>query len=76
MGSQINHRIITWARERNGFSVDDLAHAMKRKPSEVERWEEGTDTPTYATLEDNACDEFHVECIGLEEFLNREGVKY
>ena len=29
MGLYINREIITWARERNGFSVEDLAQAMK-----------------------------------------------
>jgi Zn-dependent peptidase ImmA (M78 family) len=54
VGLQINHEIITWARNRNGFSVEDLAHAMKRDVGQVQEWEDGTDSPSYACLEELA----------------------
>ncbi len=54
MGLHINPEIITWARERNGFSVEELAQAMRREADEIQSWEDGTDSPTYASLEDLA----------------------
>jgi Zn-dependent peptidase ImmA (M78 family)/transcriptional regulator with XRE-family HTH domain len=54
MSLHINPEILTWARERNGFTIEDLAHAMKREPSEIQSWEDGESSPTYACLEELA----------------------
>lgn len=51
MITSVNPRMITWARERSGFSVEDLASKVKRKPAEVMMWEKGRAFPTYGTLE-------------------------
>ena len=39
MEMYINPLILTWARERVGLSIDDLATRMKRSPEEIEKWE-------------------------------------
>lgn len=50
----LNPNIIIWARKKAGFSVDQLAHVMKRDPSEVAAWESGDKYPSYAQLEELA----------------------
>lgn len=51
MIASVNPRIITWARERSGLSIEDLASKVKRDPSEVTRWESGHAFPSYGMLE-------------------------
>ncbi len=51
MNLWINHKIIVWARERNGFSIEELAEKTKRKPDEIEMWEVGNESPSYNQLE-------------------------
>jgi len=51
MKSLINPKIITWARERAGLSMEDLAKKMRRDLGEIESWESGQDMPSYTTLE-------------------------
>lgn len=51
MKSYINPKIITWARERAGLTVAALAEKMRRDPGEIELWESGGGTPSYAILE-------------------------
>jgi transcriptional regulator with XRE-family HTH domain len=50
----INPDILTWARERNGFSIDELAEKAHVSPYEIEMWEEGIETPSYKQLEEMA----------------------
>lgn len=51
----INPKILTWAREkRNNLTIEMLAERMKREPSEIQKWENGTGKPTYGQLEDLA----------------------
>lgn len=47
----INATILTWARERNGFSVEELADKADVSPYEIEMWEAGIETPSYDCLE-------------------------
>jgi Zn-dependent peptidase ImmA (M78 family)/transcriptional regulator with XRE-family HTH domain len=47
----MNPKIITWARERAGLTVETLAKKMKRQPGEIELWESGRSAPSYAILE-------------------------
>ncbi len=54
MDTLINPAIITWARERNGLSVEMLADKMKRNPAEIALWEKGSESPTYSVLEELA----------------------
>lgn len=50
----INSTILTWARERNGFSVEELAEKTDLSPYEIEMWEAGIEAPSYDRLEDIA----------------------
>ena len=47
----INANILTWARERNGFSVEELADKADVSPYEIEMWEAGIEAPSYDCLE-------------------------
>jgi Zn-dependent peptidase ImmA (M78 family) len=47
----INPVLLKWARERAGYSVGDVAKALKKDEGLVKRWEQGTEAPTYAQLE-------------------------
>src|SRR3989344_7316158 len=47
----INPKVLTWARERFGYTIDEAAQAAGRPPSELKAWEAGTSVPTYAQLE-------------------------
>lgn len=47
----MNPRIISWARERAGLSIEDLAEKMGRDPEEIKSWENGQDIPSYPVLE-------------------------
>jgi len=60
MEMYINPQILTWARERVGLSIDDLAARMKRSPKEIEKWESGEKIPAYGCLEDLAYKYFQV----------------
>lgn len=54
MITAVNPAIIQWARERIGLSLEDLAKMMKRKPDELQQWENGERSPSYTALEDLA----------------------
>jgi len=54
MQTNINPQVLTWARKRAGLSVKELARKMKKDPKEIERWEQGQASPSYAQLEDLA----------------------
>jgi transcriptional regulator with XRE-family HTH domain len=47
----INATILTWARERNGFSIEELAEKIHVSPYEIEMWENEIEVPSYARLE-------------------------
>lgn len=50
----VNPGIITWARVRNGLTVDALATKMKRGVEEIASWEDGSKVPSYTCLEELA----------------------
>lgn len=50
----INPRIIKWARERCGLSVEELARKMGQDPTHILLWEDGAEFPSYTSLEDLA----------------------
>ncbi len=50
----IEPSVLRWARESQGYSIDDVAQHLKREPAEVKAWEDGDAAPTYAQLEDLA----------------------
>lgn len=47
----IQPAVLRWAREAQGYSVDDVATHLKRDAADIIAWEEGKDAPTYAQLE-------------------------
>ncbi len=50
----VNPKIITWARNRSGLTIEALAAKMKRNIEDVIKWEEGTKVPSYTCLEELA----------------------
>ncbi len=49
--SAVNGRVLTWARERAGLSLVQVAARVKRDPDTISAWEAGTQFPTYHQLE-------------------------
>lgn len=47
----IQPEMFRWARQTLGLSIDDVARKLKRPSEEIEAWELGKATPTYALLE-------------------------
>ena len=47
----INPAIIKWARERSGYSLQDIAKFFKKDIATISNWESGSSAPTYAQLE-------------------------
>jgi Zn-dependent peptidase ImmA (M78 family) len=47
----INPVVLTWARERSGRSIEEVARALDREPATIQAWELGEDAPTYSQLE-------------------------
>ncbi len=43
--------VLRWARESLGYSLDEVAARLKKKPSDIADWEAGRAAPTYAKLE-------------------------
>ena len=43
--------VLRWARESQGYSLDDVAIHLKRDIDEIVAWETGAASPTYAQLE-------------------------
>jgi Zn-dependent peptidase ImmA (M78 family) len=51
MKTTINPSILTWARERNSLSIDELANLLQVDPALIREWENGGSVPSYAILE-------------------------
>jgi Zn-dependent peptidase ImmA (M78 family)/transcriptional regulator with XRE-family HTH domain len=49
--SGLNPTILKWARERSGYSLEQAAELIDKKPETVLEWEGGTGAPTYVQLE-------------------------
>lgn len=47
----INPTIIKWARERSGYTLEDVAKSFKKDVTTISNWELGTQAPTYVQLE-------------------------
>lgn len=47
----INSKILKWARESAGYTIEQVAEKLKKPLTVVEDWEKGEYTPTYAQLE-------------------------
>ncbi len=55
----INPDMLRWARERAGYSVEQVAHRRKVSSETVQQWEEGESYPTWRQLEDLAHKDYH-----------------
>ncbi len=55
----INPAMLRWARERAGYSVEEVASRMKRAPNEITAWESGEAFLTWRQLERLARDLYH-----------------
>ena len=52
--ANITPKVLLWARDTAGYSVDEIAAKLNRKrvsSATIEAWEAGKDKPTYAQLE-------------------------
>lgn len=47
----MNYEILRWARERAGYSLEDIAASLGKTPEEIQGWESGATAPTYVQLE-------------------------
>lgn len=47
----IHPAVLKWAREAQGYSIEDVAAKLKRDAAEIASWEAGDSFPTYAQLE-------------------------
>lgn len=47
----INLEVLKWARTSIGYTIEDVAHRLKKDPSEIASWESGDGSPTYPQLE-------------------------
>ena len=47
----INPTIIKWARERSGYTLQEVAKSLNRDVSNISDWESGAAAPTYIQLE-------------------------
>src|ERR1035441_1679756 len=50
----LNPRVLRWARDRAGLSLDAVAARLKKSVEMVAAWESGADAPTYRQLEEMA----------------------
>src|SRR5450759_4465939 len=49
--SGVNPTILKWAREKAGYSLEDIARSFGKEVQEIHQWEIGEATPTYSQLE-------------------------
>src|SRR5712671_5678318 len=47
----IQTSVLKWARESQGYSIEEVASRLKRDPAEIAAWETGDESPTYVQLE-------------------------
>lgn len=47
----VNPQILKWAREKAGYSLEDVAKRFKKDVTVIENWESGKTVPTYNQLE-------------------------
>lgn len=47
----VNPQVLKWAREKSGYSIDQVAAILKKSLESLEAWETGDESPTYAQLE-------------------------
>ena len=47
----INPTIVKWARERSGYTLQEVAKSLNRDVATISNWESGAAAPTYVQLE-------------------------
>lgn len=57
--THINPEMLRWARERSGYTVDDIARRRRVSPERVLQWESGQSCPTWRQLEQLAYQDYH-----------------
>lgn len=55
----INPEILRWARERAGYSIEEVARRRRVPPERVKEWESGKSFPTWKQLEQLAYQDYH-----------------
>lgn len=48
--NSINHKILKWARENAGYTIEEIAKKMQKDVDKVSMWENGKDAPTFKQL--------------------------
>ena len=49
--TNVNHHLLKWARDKSGYSLEDIAKYFGKERECIEDWESGIDFPTYIQLE-------------------------
>ena len=49
--TNVNHYLLEWARDKSGYSLEDIAKYFGKETECIEDWEAGIDFPTYIQLE-------------------------
>ena len=57
--TKINPEMLRWARERSGYTVEDIARRRRVSPERVLQWEAGQSFPTWKQLEQLAYRDYH-----------------
>ena len=57
--TKINPEILRWARERAGYSVEDIARRRRVSPERVREWESGQSFPTWKQFTKLAHEDYH-----------------
>ena len=55
----INPELLRWARERAGYSVEDIARRRRVSPERVREWESGQSFPTWKQFKQMAYHDYH-----------------
>ena len=55
----INPELLRWARERAGYSVEDIARRRRVSPERVREWESGKSFPTWRQFEQLSHQDYH-----------------
>lgn len=57
--TKINPEMLRWARERSGYTVEDIARRRRVSPERVLQWEAGKSFPTWKQLEQLSYRDYH-----------------
>ena len=55
----VNPEMLRWARERAGYSIEEVARRRRVPPERVKEWESGKSFPTWKQLEQLAYQDYH-----------------